>query len=201
MAPEDHIDIVNKEVQKQIRNRFSKLDLEDKILLLRKNDEFPTYMVQARSTYEEVIANRLLQEVEWQRKNLNDSTFSGFNLKLTKIVEGKPPSFVDMESGVLYKSFKDNYSAVDMMYKTGQGLLYGLQVTRQQDLTRKIKTSAVDEWLGAIGLKDNKEMVRIAVIPKPNLAEKFKAEYQGDGGGYPQFEVWKVPIDYNQQFH
>ncbi len=108
--------------------------------------------------------------------------------------------FDDMESEVVYKSFKDNYPAIDMMYKTKEGLIYGLQVTRLLDLTRKIKISAVDQWLDGIGLKDNKEKVRIAVIPKPALAEKFKAEYEGDGNGYPQLEVWKLPFDYSQQF-
>jgi hypothetical protein len=153
-----------------------------------------------RSIYEEVTALRLLQGVHWQRKNLVDAHFSEFKLKFTKIVEGQPPVFDEMESGVLYKSLKDNYPAVDMMYKTEEGLIYGLQVTRLQDLTRKIKTSAVDQWLDAIGLKDNKEKVRIAVIPKPALAERLKAEYEGDGDGYPQLEVWKLPLDYSHEF-
>jgi hypothetical protein len=195
-----HIDFISVKVQNQIKSRFSKLDLEDKIMLLKKNDEMPTYMpVQACHTYEEVTEVRLLQGVHWQKKNLIDSHFVEFKLKLTKIVEGKPPVFDDMESGVLYKSFKGKYPAVEMMYKTKEGLIYGLQVTGLQDPTRKIKTSAVDQWLDAIGLKNNKEKVRIAVIPKPALAEKFKAEYEGDGNGYPQLEVWKVPFDYSQQ--
>jgi hypothetical protein len=80
------------------------------------------------------------------------------------------------------------------MYKTEEGLLYGLQVTRQK-ATKEIKTTAVDNWLTIVGLKDHKEKVRIAVIPKPNLAEEFNAN-----SGYPQLEVWKVPLDYCQQF-
>ncbi len=110
--------------------------------------------------------------------------------------------FANMESGSLYKSFKETYPAVDMMYKTDEGLIYGLQVTRLTNRTRKIKMSAVDEWLDTIGLKDNKENVRIVVISKPTLADDLKVEYEGVGNAnaYPQIEVWKVPKDYCQKF-
>jgi hypothetical protein len=171
---------------------------------------------QCRATYEEVIASRLLQGVSWRSKNLSVSpknlsdtpesplnshrTFSGFDLHLTKLVEGEPPLFENMESEVLYKSFKENYPAVEMMYKTKGGMLYGLQVTRQQDLTRKIKTSAVDQLLSAVGLKDRREKIRIAVIPKPGLVEKFNAVYVGEAEGYPQLELWSVPPDYSLRF-
>jgi hypothetical protein len=143
-----------------------------------------------------------LHGVDWQKKKQSDPLFSNFSLKLTKIVEGKPPVFANMESGSLYKSFKETYPAVDMMYKTDEGLIYGLQVTRLTNRTRKIKMSAVDEWLDTIGLKDNKENVRIVVISKPTLADDLKVEYEGVGNAnaYPQIEVWKVPKDYCQKF-
>ena len=196
-----HIDIVSRSVRQAVEAQFFKSDLKDKIRLLRKNDESPSYMASmSRSICEEVIAKQLHQGVHWQKKNLIDSHFSEFKLKL-KIVERKPPVFDDMEPGVLYKSFEENYPAVEMMFKTEEeGTLYGLQVTRLQDVTRKIKTSAVDQWLKGMGFKDNKDKVRIAVIPKPALAEKFKVVYEGNGAGYPQLEVWKMPLDYSQQF-
>jgi hypothetical protein len=104
-----------------------------------------------------------------------------------------------METGVLYKSFKQNFPAIDMMFKSEDGFIYGIHVTRKQDLSRKITTSAVDEWLDVIDLKNAKDKVRIAVIPKPNLVESFKAEYEGDASdGYPELEVWKVPLDYGR---
>jgi hypothetical protein len=197
-----HIDAISHQVEKDIRFRFAKLDLNDKVLLLKKNDEIPTYMAaQSRHTYEEVIAKRLLQGVCWHRKNLKSGVqlFSEFKLELTKVVEGKPPVFADMEIGVLYRSLKENYPAVDMMFKNYEGIVYGIQVTRQQDLTRMIKATAVYKWLKTIGLEGKKEKVRIAVIPKPTLAEDFKAEYEGGDDGYPQLEVWKLPLDYSQQ--
>ena len=147
--------------------------------------------------YEDVIALRLLQGVHWQSKKFTDSDFSGFNLKLTKIVKGKPPVYADMEAGVLYKSFNNDYPAVEMMYKTEEGLVYGLHVTRSY-ATRVIKPHAVDQWLDAIGLKDEKEKIRIAVIPEPKFAEELESEYGGDVRGYPQLEVWKVPTYYGQ---
>ena len=86
------------------------------------------------------------------------------------------------------------------MYKK-DGLVYGLQVTKQQDPTREIKTSAVDTWLKDIGMENKMKKVRIAVIPRPDLAEESKAKYVGKkGSGYPQLELWKVPKDYGQYF-
>ena len=117
--------------------------------------------------------------------------------KGTKIVKGKPPVYADMEAGVLYKSFNNDYPAVEMIYKTEEGLVYGLHVTRSY-ATREIKPRAVDQWLDAIGLKDEKEKVWIAVIPEPKFAKTLDAEYEGDMRGYPQLEVWKVPADYGQ---
>ena len=120
-----------------------------------------------------------------------------FTGKGTKIVKGKPPVYADMEAGVLYKSFNNDYPAVEMIYKTEEGLVYGLHVTRSY-ATREIKPRAVDQWLDAIGLKDEKEKVWIAVIPEPKFAKTLDAEYEGDMRGYPQLEVWKVPADYGQ---
>ena len=100
----------------------------------------------------------------------------------------------------LYKPRKRNYPAVDMMYKTKDDLLYGLQVTRQEDLTRTILTSAVDKWLEDIGMKNKMKKGRIAVIPRSKNADKTKAKYDSDASGYPQLEVWKVPKDYGKHF-
>ena len=87
-----------------------------------------------------------------------------------------------------------------MMYRTKGGLVYGLQVSRQQELTRIIKTRAVDKWLKEIGMKNNMDLVRIAVIPRSKNAEESKARYDRDVSGYPKLELWKLPPDYGQQF-
>lgn len=201
-----HIDLVSDAVYEAVKGRFSSFSTDDKISILRENDSSYNFM---RSMcpdffkfYGSLIANRLFHGVNWQKKSLNDSNFEGFNLKVTNVVRGKSPMVADMKSGVLYELSKDDHPAVGMMYKTQEGLIYGLLVTRPQDHTRsiKIKTTAVDKWLDAIGVTDAKEKVRIAVIPPHPLAEKFKAEYEGDGNGYPQLEVWKLPYDYRPSF-
>ena len=193
-----NIDFPSDYVRKEAEGSFTKLALNDKILMLRRNDECPTFMAsKCELTYEEVVPLRLRQGVDWQKKNFNDPLFSDFNLKLKKIVLGKPPMFTDMEPEVLYKTFKSTYPAVDMMYRTSEGFLYGLQITRGKN-RKEIATSAVDKWLNSIGWTDNMEKVRIAVIPKPDLAEELKVVYVGDGTGYPQLEMWKVPSDYGR---
>ena len=179
---------------------FFELSLKDMIRFLLKNDASPSYMRgTCEEIYEDVIAKQLREGVVWQRKNLTDSDFSNFELKLTELMEGEPPKFAEMKKGVLYKSLEATFPAVDMMYKAESELLYGLQVTRQQKLTRTISTSAVDKWLDAIGMK-NMGNVRIAVIPRPDNAEKTTAKYERDGSGYPLLEVWKLPLDYSRRF-
>ena len=192
------IDFVSDGVREAVEARISALDLEDKIHLLRQNDYHGIFMLfLSQYIYEDVIALRLLQGVNWQRKKFTDSDFSEFHLKLTKIVKGKPPVYADMEAGVLYKSFNNDYPAVEMIYTTEEGLVYGLHVTRSY-ATRVIKPHAEDQWLDTIGLKDEEEKVWIAVIPEPSFATHLEAKYGGDVSGYPQLEVWKVPSDYGQ---
>ena len=189
-----NIDFVSVKVREAVEAQFLHLDFNDKIRMLMKNDVNPAFMASiCPMHFEDVIAQRLIQGVEWERRNL-----PLLKLNLTEIVKGEPPAYADMEPGVLYKPSRSNYPAVDMMSKTEEGLLYGLQVTRLQDGTRKVKVSAVALWLKSIGLMDRMDLIRIAVIQKPDLAAKFKVEYEGDSKGYPQLEVWKVPLDYGR---
>ena len=103
------------------------MDLDHKVRLLIKSDESPSFLrslgPRIYEIYEEVVAVRLRQGVTRQKKNLADSNFSEFKLKLSKMVEGQPPIFADMEPDALYKSLKSTHPAVDMMYKTADGLL------------------------------------------------------------------------------
>ncbi len=199
---EAHLDFVSEEVREEVESRFSELDLNEKVCLLRQSDQSPLFLRSMDrgiyAIYEDVIAERLCQGVRWEKKKLTDSDFSKFKLKLIKLVKGKLPKYENMEAKVLYKPHKSNYPAIDMMYKKN-GLVYGLQVTRQEDRTRMIKTSAVDAWLEDIGMENNMDKVRIAVIPRPDLAGESKAKYEGDGRGYPQLEMWKVPPKYGRQ--
>jgi hypothetical protein len=196
---EAHIDLVSAEIQEKIEKRFSLLELQDKISMLKKNDEIPTFMAtQARLSYEDVISCRLVQGVIWKRKKPRVD-FVQFNLKLKKIVQGNPPLFSKMKPGVLYKSLKENFAAVDMMYKTEDGLLVGIQVTRLQESKRTIKANAVDMWLNSIGIRRiNRSHVCIAVIPRPKASSKFKAMYDIPCVGYPEIEIWGVPSNYDR---
>ena len=198
-----NIDIVSDAVREAIRGVFFKknVNMEDKILILRENDRHPDYlpsMWQDLYDLAEHVIAQLLQGrgVYWQKKSLSDSNFTGFNLKLNSIEEEKSPKFASMKPMVIYKLVKDDYPAIGMMYKTEEGWLYGLMVVSPQDGSKsiKIKTSAVDKWLDNIGFEDDREKVRIAVIPRPPLADEFEAEYEGDETGYPQLELWKVPF-------
>ena len=214
-----HFHFTSDSIRTRVESRFMAMDLDHKVRLLIKSDESPSFLrslgPRFYEIYEEVVAVRLRQGVCWQKKNLTDSNFSEFILRLTKMVEGQPPIFADMEPDVLYKSLVSTHPAVDMMYKTADGLLYGLQVTTQEGPTKEIATTAVDKWLESIDWRDSMEKVRIAVVPKPKradtkkkkkpdlapyLAEKLKVVYEGDGKGYPPLEVWKVPSDYGRSF-
>lgn len=212
---EANIDFVSDDVRKAAEAAFTAMDSNDKIWILRKNDECPSFMASAcGAIFEDVIAGQLVEEVHWETRNLTDSNFSRFNLKLTKIALGEPPNFAVMTPMVLYRPLSKTHPAVDMMYKTKEGLLYGLQVTRKDSTTRTIGTTTVDKWLDSIKWRDSMEKVRIAVVPKPkladmkkkkpdlepHLAERLKVVFEGDGEGYPPLEVWKVPPDYGRSF-
>ena len=81
-----HLDFVNEEVQKEVETEFTKLDLNDKVRLLKKSDESPSFLSSmSRSIYdifEEITAKRLCQGVRWKKKNLTDLRFSKFKLRL-----------------------------------------------------------------------------------------------------------------------
>jgi hypothetical protein len=196
---EAHLDFVSEQVRLAAQEQFGMLELNQKIRFLRKNDEIPTFMASAcRSIYEEVIAANLVQGVSWEKSTRN-MHFSRFNLKVKKSVEGRPPSFEKMEPRVLYRSLKENYPAVDMMYKTDDGMLVGIQVTRLQESTRTVKRDAVDSWLDSVGLggRIDRSNVSIAVVPRPSIASEFTAYYDVPCVGYPDIEIWSIPSDYS----
>ena len=197
-----NIDIVSEAVRNATVARFRELKLDEKIDTLISNDHRPKYMsAMCPLYYEDVVAGQLYETggIEWERRNRTDAEFSRFNMSVTAMKEGKPPVFANMVPGVLYRSTKSNFPAVDMMLRTEDGLLYGLQVTRQEQ-NRTIETDAVDNWLKSVEMDNSMEKVRIAVIPKPALADNFKAKYDRNVSGYPLLEVWKLPSDYGQRF-
>ena len=198
-----NIDIVSEAVRNATVARFRELKLDEKIDTLITNDHRPKYMsAMCPLYYEDVVAGLLYQKggIEWERRKRTDAEFSRFNMSVTAIKEGKqPPVFANMVPGVLYRSTKGNFPAVDMMLRTEDGLLYGLQVTRLEQ-NRTIVTAAVDNWLKSVEMNNSMEKVRIAVIPKPALADNFKAKYDSNISGYPLLEVWKLPSDYGQRF-
>jgi hypothetical protein len=197
---EPHIDLVSSEMQRKVERRFLSVDLHDKISLLMKNDEIPTTMSShAPVIYEEVIASRLVQGMSWKRKDVREKDFSQFNVKLQKLSQGRPPIFTNMEAGVLYKSLKENFAAVDMMFKTEDGFLVGIQVTRLHESVRKIKANSVDIWLDSLGIgRIDRSHVRIAVVPRPKASSKFRAIYDLPCVGFPDIEIWGVPSDYSR---
>jgi len=204
-----NIDFISDEAMKKVKAQLKKLSLDEKRRLLMKNDENSMFMEkQSAVWFEELIAESLisLSGVSWRRRVVSDGNnqFSDFPLRLIKLEEGKPPFFEKMKTEVLYKSLNGNYPAVDLMFKTNEGFLYGLQITRRQDKRRQIEGSAVDKWLKLVDMKDRTK-VRIVVIPKPELAEKFTVGYDPtdptDPTSHPPtLELWWIPRDYGVKF-
>jgi hypothetical protein len=65
-----HIDLVSDHVREAAQNEFFKLDLNQKIRLLCKNDESPSFMASVwQAVYEEVILQQLVQGVCWEKRN------------------------------------------------------------------------------------------------------------------------------------
>ena len=66
----------------------------------------------------------------------------------------------------------------------------------RKDTLAEGRYADIRRMLDDICMKTNTDNVRIAVIPRPIGAAKSQAKYEGEGGGYPQLEIWKVSLDY-----
>jgi len=180
-------DFVNQGIVEKLKWKLSKVELQDKIYALIKNDEVHGYMEQAcKKFYEEVILEYLTTQngVTWkQRKYDHDGKPEGdwktLTLPKKKKNEGKIPVFNEIDTNTVYYSFNNNFPAFDMVYKEGKKLVC-IQVTRhRKNGKREISRNAFDKFcktMGNVGIND----LELVLVPIPNKADESKLVVQGE---------------------
>jgi len=217
------LDFVSQAIVKALEEKVMQTSLYDRILALKRNDETGFMATACGAIYESVISDQLTSQsgVAWKKReviansaktgSVNDKWLD-FSLRLSQKVEGPPPRFESMQTNVLYVSLNPNFNCVDMMYKTEEGGLIGLQVTRQKPKKKKLSWSALNQFLEAIDFpKDKAALLRFVLIPLPSNAEHATLELEDmpidsketcDSFRHvmDKYEVWKLPDDYNWAF-
>lgn len=136
------------------------------------------------------------------KKSPPSSEWKPFELKLTKRFYGIIPPVNEMDDDVLYYSLNSNYPLVDMIYKSSDGCVTGIQVTRRDKGKRVIKHGPMEKFLKKINLENHKKLC-LVLCPKPADAEEAELTFSDDvvEVNYEvNYEVWKIPPTYNQTY-
>ena len=179
----------------------------------------------AAKNYENVISDLLTSGtgVAWKTRERtsgtveepNNSQWIDFSLKLTMKKDGAVPVYDRMEPWVLYVSLNPNFPMCEMMYKTEQGCLMLLQVTRQKNPIKMAARIAWEKCMKQIAMPSDKlHLVKTILIPHPQYANEasltVKNEkevsanvYETDSlsWGLRKYEVWKIPANYERNFN
>jgi len=194
-----NLNIVNRRTLKKLTDLWKNVDLFQMIRTLIRNDETGYMEIATHKIYEEVISHQLIRGVSWQKRKVNDQQFTQFDLKLERIVDGKPPIFSEMKTLVLYYPTQQNFPAVEFFWKTPEDKFYAVQVTRAEKKVKEVKASALDSMYEILKIPESTE-VTIALCPKPKLASSMNIQISDAHSKHSkiQLEVWKLPSDYVQ---
>jgi len=194
-----NMNIVNRRTLEKLTKRWKTVDLFEMISTLIKNDETGYMETATHKIYEEVISHQLIRGVSWQKRQVNDQQFTRFDLKLERIVDGKPPIFSEMKPLVLYYPTQQNFPAVEFFWKTPGDKFYAVQVTRTEKKVKEVTASALDSMYEKLGIPESTE-VTIVLCPKPKIASSSSIKISGSSKHSKiQLEVWKLPSDYDQK--
>ena len=216
---------VNSNIVELLRTKIADTSIAEKRACLLRNDETGAMADACPILYEEVVACLLTQSegVYWNRRRIAfdvvthkgeeqglvapENSWEKFNLKLHKLMQGKVPKYDEMDELVLYKSLNKNYGAVDMLYKDENGDIVGIQVTRQMDNVKKVKSSALREIIERQLEMPNDKKLQLVLVPHPKRATKAKISISGKKKQIntsitvPQqvageYWVWQAPVTY-----
>lgn len=172
-------DFVSVDVQRQVESKVLAVSLEERIVVLMKNDQSGADDVRSRFLYEGVLATMFTTPpgVNWTCKNAQSGKWGEYKLKLKSTIRGSCPKFSDMDCDVLYWPSEDNFPAVEFFYRSVQDRLIAFQVTRQQSNAAKVITeSAYRSFLGRVGLEDSTN-VTLILAPSPTKANESSINF------------------------
>lgn len=229
------LNFVNDRVFEQIETKLLKESLHERQRALICNDETGFMEDACPKIYEGVIAELLTSQmgVCWHKREVSENSSQGgvewapFELRLDTLIHGSVPSFADMEPRVLYMSLNPKYPFFDSMYKTDEGELVGIQVTREKNSSKDCTLSALQSCLKKIDFPDDQiPHIRTVLVPLPSNADTAKlnmnlnmspkepsegetkeeknireARVQQLWRVLDRYEVWKVPTNYGNRFN
>ena len=172
-------DFVSVDVQRQVETKVLAVSLEERIVVLMKNDQSGADDVRSRFLYEGVLATMFTTPpgVNWTCKNAQSGKWGEYKLKLKSTIRGSCPKFSDMDCDVLYWPSEDNFPAVEFFYRSPQDRLIAFQVTRQRsNAAKEITESAYSSFLGRVGLEDSTN-VTLILAPSPTEANESSINF------------------------
>jgi hypothetical protein len=193
------IDVANGYVRARLQAKFNARSLDERQMALIRNDETGFMENECEKLYESVLADSLVASggVNWktrpgvllptddsaQRTNATNATSTAvevdwqpLTLALKRVDRTEMPTFADMEAGVVYHPTEKNYPAAGFMFKTGDGRLVCVQVTRQltSDI-KEVKAAMVLELLKRVGLSAaDTDKLDFVLVPRPKMQDKAR---------------------------
>ena len=145
------------EVERKIREAYTKMDVAKMLQALRNADEFDTKGDNIPWKLEEVVAQYLTASsgVCWELRSVGTCT-----AKVPPRLEGKlkrvdaAVRYEDMEVNTLYRPLESSFPFCDMMYKDEEDTLVCIQVSWSPE--RTLKPGPLGEFCHAVGLCANK---------------------------------------------
>lgn len=183
------IDVANRYVRERLQEKFDARSLEERRLTLIRNDDTGFMETECERLYEGALADSLTVNggVTWRRRRADffpatsgrkravptaaGSDWEEFSLSLKRVERSAAPNFADLEEGVIYQPTEKNYPAVDFIFKSGKGVLVGVQVTRMQTkAAKKVKAGAVLDLLARLGLTAaDASKLELVLVPRPKM--------------------------------
>ena len=116
-----------------------------------------------------------------------------------------------MKPMVLYVPTNPGFPFVEFMCKTADGKeLVVFQVRRQRGATKTFKWSSVNNFLEKVSAADKDgvlDLVRLVHIPMPSYADEAEMKPEDAVANLPprvgtmsKYEVWKLPVTYDNTF-
>eukprot|EP00178_Gracilaria_changii_P018664 TRINITY_DN534_c1_g3_i1.p1 TRINITY_DN534_c1_g3~~TRINITY_DN534_c1_g3_i1.p1 ORF type:complete len:559 (-),score=62.77 TRINITY_DN534_c1_g3_i1:1035-2711(-) len=175
------IDLINENVEAELRRVWLSVSFFDKVLALIRNDETGYMETACQNLYEDVVADILTKKFSCRRKMvtcgfaISDEGDDGelFSSKcVSQRVNEVVPSFDEMEQGVLYVPLKRNFPLGDMLWICDD-VLYVANATRQSSGSKKV--SGIEQFSKELGVPPGTK-VCVCVVPKPEMYDKLKVE-------------------------
>lgn len=194
------IDLINDNVEKELRREWLSVSLFDKIRALMRNDE-TGYMDKAcQDLFEDVVAENVMHKTSWRQRlvtgvlrDWEDEELFSSGLA-SRRVDGIVPMFREMEEGVLYVPLKANYPLGDMVWKC-DNVLYVANATRQSSGSKRV--TGVEAFVKQLHVPSDCE-VRLCIVPKHDMYNRLKVEVSFTGKELVKLTVvvLEMPKDY-----